>query len=34
MRVFVGSSAGGGGDTMARLLALPMTAALGPQVVS
>ena len=33
VRVIVGSSAGGGGDTMARLLAVPMTAALGQQVV-
>ena len=33
IRVIVGSSPGGGGDTMARLLAQPMTSALGQQVV-
>jgi tripartite-type tricarboxylate transporter receptor subunit TctC len=33
IRVIVGSSPGGGGDTMARLLATPMTSELGQQVV-
>ena len=33
IRIIVGSSAGGGGDTMARLVAQPMTTALGQQVV-
>jgi tripartite-type tricarboxylate transporter receptor subunit TctC len=33
IRIIVGSSAGGGGDTMARLIAQPMMTALGQQVV-
>src|SRR4051812_47760010 len=33
IRIIVGSSAGGGGDTMARLVAAPMSAALGQQVI-
>jgi tripartite-type tricarboxylate transporter receptor subunit TctC len=33
IRIIVGSSPGGGGDTMARLVAQPMTTALGQQVV-
>src|SRR5689334_6212909 len=33
IRIIVGSSAGGGGDTMARLIAAPMSAALGQQVI-
>src|SRR4051794_1378454 len=32
-RIIVGSSAGGGGDTMARLIAAPMSTALGQQVI-
>jgi tripartite-type tricarboxylate transporter receptor subunit TctC len=33
IRIIVGSSAGGGGDIMARLVAAPMSAALGQQVI-
>jgi tripartite-type tricarboxylate transporter receptor subunit TctC len=33
IRIIVGSSAGGGGDTMARLMAQAMTPALGQQVI-
>ncbi|MGZ8231651.1 MAG: tripartite tricarboxylate transporter substrate binding protein [Burkholderiales bacterium] len=33
IRIIVGSSAGGGGDTMARLMSQAMTTALGQQVV-
>jgi tripartite-type tricarboxylate transporter receptor subunit TctC len=33
IRIIVGSSAGGGGDTMARLMARAMTSALGQQVI-